>query len=131
MKKIEIMASVMVALMVILQGIYSVYAYLNQSAFSLLRGTELFAVADSDWVVIYASRTMFVALIIGFLLVRKEFRLLMWAALFGTVMPVTDAWLAHQAGAEGVVVYKHVATVIYLLVTSLLLKFTLAREGNA
>ena len=128
MKKIEVAASVMVALMAILQATYGVYAYLDPSAFSELRGTELFSVGDSDWVAIYASRTLFVAFIIGFLLIRKEFKLLMWSALFGTVMPITDAWLAYQAGAEGAVVYKHVATIIYLLITSFLLRFLPAED---
>ncbi len=128
MRKIEVMASVMVGLMAILQAVYGVYAYLDPAAFSELRGTHLFSAGDSDWVGIYASRTLFVALIIALLLIRKEFNLLMWAALFGTVMPITDAWLAHLAGAESAVVYKHLATIVYLLATSFLLKFAQAKD---
>lgn len=121
----------MIVFMALLQGIYAVYAYVDPSAFSQLRGTELFSASDSDWIIIYASRTAFVALIIGFLLFRKEYQLLMWASLFGTVMPITDAWLAYQAGADSVVVYKHVGTVIYLLLTFAVLKFVLVRDRNA
>ncbi len=110
-----------VLLMALIQAVYAVYAYLDPQAFSLLRGTELFASGDSDWVQIYASRTLFVALIVGVLLLLREYRILIWASLFGTVMPITDAWLAYQAGAESVVVYKHIATLIYLLATSFVL----------
>jgi len=55
------------------------------------------------------------------LLYLKHYKILVWAALFGTVMPITDAYLAIEAHAENKVVYKHIATVIYLLITSFLL----------
>jgi len=131
MTKIKIAASLMVLIMAILQAFYAIYAFVDPSSFSQLRGTELFMVEDSDWVVIYASRTMFVALIIGFLLLQKEFKLLMWASIFGTVMPIIDAWLAYQAGAENAVIYKHIATIVYLLVTCSLLKIVQENENNA
>lgn len=54
----------LVFLMAALQLAYALYAYIDPAAFSLTRGTELFDAADSDWVRIYASRTLFVALII-------------------------------------------------------------------
>ncbi len=120
-KVIDKIGITMVLLMALIQAVYAVYAYLDPQAFSLLRGTELFASGDSDWVQIYASRTLFVALIVGVLLLLREYRILIWASLFGTVMPITDAWLAYQAGAESVVVYKHIATLIYLLATSFVL----------
>ena len=108
--------------MALLQGIYAVYAYFDPQAFSLLRGTDLFVAGDADWVRIYASRTVFVALIIGYLLYLREYKILIWASLFGTAMPITDAILAYQAGVGDIVVYKHIATAIYLLVTFFVLK---------
>jgi hypothetical protein len=112
----------LVFLMAFLQGMYAIYAYLDPQAFAVLRGTELFVPADADWVKIYASRTLFVAIIIGLLLALKEYKILVWASLFGTVMPATDALLAYQAEAESIVVYKHVATIVYLLITFSVLK---------
>ena len=112
----------LVFLMALLQAVYALYAYVDPQAFSVLRGTDLFSTDDNDWVKIYASRTLFVALITGFLLLLKEYKILIWAALFGTVMPITDAYLAYQAGAESATVYKHIATIIYLLITSIVLK---------
>jgi hypothetical protein len=121
----------LVSLMALLQAVYAIYAYLDPQAFALLRGTELFVPDDADWVKIYASRTMFVALIIGFLLIIREYNILVWASLFGTVMPATDAFLAYQAGAESVVVYKHVATVVYLLITFSVLKIVVKNEKSS
>lgn len=116
-KMLERIGFALVFLMALLQGIYAIYAYLDPQAFSLLRGTQLFVTADSDWVKIYASRTLFVALIIGFLLFIREYQILAWASLFGTVMPISDAWLAYQAGVENIIVYKHLITLAYLLIT--------------
>lgn len=129
-KIVERIAITLVFLMALLQAIYAIYAYLDPQAFSLLRGTELFTSKDQDWVKIYASRTMFVALIISFLLFIQEYKILAWASLFGTIMPVTDAFLAYQASAESVVVYKHVATIIYLLITFYALKLTVKNQLN-
>ena len=85
---------------------------------------------DTDWVQIYASRTLFVSLIIGLLLYLKNYKILVWAALFGTVMPITDAYLAYEAQAENKVVYKHIATVAYLLITFYLLKLVAKNNQN-
>jgi hypothetical protein len=121
---------VLVLLMALLQGGYAIYAYVDPFAFSVLRGTELLVSGDSDWVKIYASRTLFVALIIGFLLYSRNYKILVWAALIGVVMPVTDALLAYQAQAPTAIVYKHIATVIYLLVTFFVLKVIVRKQES-
>lgn len=81
----------------------------------------MFDVGDDDWVRIYASRTLFVSLIIGYLLLVRDYALLKWVALMGLVMPVTDGLLAYQSHAAFTVVAKHVATVAYLICTFLVL----------
>jgi hypothetical protein len=127
-KLVEKIGITLVFLMALIQAIYAIYAYMDPQAFSLLRGTELFFSGDADWVKIYASRTLFVALIIGYLLINREYKILVWASLFGTIMPAVDGWLAYQAGAESVVVYKHVATAVYLLITFFVLKRVVKHE---
>ena len=127
---IEKVGMTLVFLMALLQGIYAIYAYIDPQAFSVLRGTKLFISGDADWVKIYASRTLFVALIIGFLLFIREYKILVWASLFGTVMPAMDGLLAYQAGAESVVVYKHVATAAYLLITFFVLKRVVKNQAT-
>ncbi len=122
---------IFVVLMGGLQLAYALYAYATPAGFSLLRGTELFAAGDSDWVRIYASRTLFIALIIGYLLYRRQFKILAVASLLGTVMPVTDAWLAYQASAGGMVILKHVATAFFLIITFAILRSVVRRGQSA
>lgn len=104
-------------IMGLLQAVYAARAFLDPSAFAIYRGTALAATADAEWVRIYASRTLFVALLVGFLLARRDLASLKWVALLGVVMPLSDALLAYQAGASSTIVGRHVATMIYLVVT--------------
>ena len=119
---------ILVLLMVMLQGFYAVFAYLDPALFYMIRGTELVVSGDAAWVKIYASRTLFIALIIGYLLHLRSYKILMWAALFGVVMPVVDASLAYQAHASWLVVIKHIATVVYLLVIFFVLRVVVKKS---
>jgi hypothetical protein len=107
----------LVLVMGLIQAVYSARAFVDPEEFAVYRGTALAAVADAEWVRIYASRTLFVALTIGFLLVRRDLASLKWIALLGIVMPASDALLAFQSGASSAVVGRHVATIVYLLLT--------------
>ena len=119
---------VLVSLMVLLQLVYAVFAHFDPAGFAALRGTALVDAQDADWVRIYASRTLFVVVIVGYLLYLKQFKLLAAASLFGVVMPASDAYLALQASASSGVVLKHVATAVFLIVTSLVLRSVGRRE---
>jgi len=116
-KSYKMASFILVLLMTVLQGIYALHAFIDPSAFSVLRGTVLTDIGDADWVRIYASRTLFLALIIGYLLYLQNYNILKWAAIFAIVMPVTDAVLAYHAQAPTQVIFKHVGTAGYLLVT--------------
>jgi hypothetical protein len=105
----------------LLQAVYAVRAFVDPSGFATYRGTPLMAEGDTDWVQIYASRTLFLALIVGLLLARMDLATLKWVALLGVVMPISDTFLAKEAGASIAVVSRHIATVVYLLVTSVAL----------
>jgi len=130
-------ASVLVFLMAALQLVYGLYAYVSPAAFSVTRGTELFVGQDADWVRIYASRTLFIAMLIGYLLYAQQFRVLAVASLLGIVMPitdgvlVTDGVLAYQASATNGVVFKHVATAVFLAATFVVLCVIVRRENAA
>lgn len=125
---LKILGVTLVLLMALLQAVYGVFAFMDPVAFSTLRGTELIAQGDTDWVKIYASRTIFIALLITLLLLLKQYNLLFWSALFGIVMPATDAWLAINAGAAFGIVAKHLATILYLFVTAIILKLITKKE---
>jgi len=126
----EKVAFVLVALIVLLQGFYGTFAYIDPAMFSVVRGTELYSEMDADWVAIYGSRTIFITLIFGYLLYTRNYAVLMWGALFATVMPITDGLLAYEAQAPFKVVAKHVATILYLLIIFIVLKKVVANKAN-
>ncbi|KGJ93831.1 DUF4267 domain-containing protein [Colwellia psychrerythraea] len=126
--RVEKIAFILVALMILLQGFYGVFAYLDSATFANLRGTELFLNTDADWVKIYGSRTLFITLILGYLLYSRNYLILMWCALFGTIMPITDAWLAYEAQAPIKVVLKHLATIGYLVLIIFVLRKTITNK---
>jgi len=119
----------LVLLMALIQAFYGFYAYINPADFALVRGTEL-ALVDADWARIYASRTLFIALTMGYLLYFRHYKILMVLALFGTNMPITDALLAFQAQAPLKVTIKHIATVIYLLITFVVLQRVVTKGSS-
>lgn len=121
---------VLIFLMAALQGFYAIYGYIDPVSFATLRGSELSSAADAQWVQIYASRTLFVSLIIGFLLYKRNYPVLIWAALFGVVMPVTDGVLAYEAMAPMKVVIKHVVTALYLIAVAFVLRAVI-NQNNA
>src|SRR5688572_6155655 len=118
----------LVLVMAAIQGFYAVFSYINPASFAVLRGTELFSPMDSDWVRIYGSRTLFITLVLGYLLYVRNYSVLMWCALFGTVMPITDGFLAYEASAPFKIVFKHIATLVFLLATFGLLKVALRNK---
>ena len=92
-------------------------------------GLHLAVSGDSDWVRIYASRTLFIVLMLGVLLRRRDYALLAWAALLGTVMPVTDAILAALDQAAFTYQLRHLATLAYLIAAFFVLRQA-AKVGN-
>jgi hypothetical protein len=127
--KLEVVGIALVLLMTVLQGFYGVFAYVDPLAFSNVRGTELFSKMDSDWVHIYGSRTLFIMLTFSFLLYTRHYSIIMWCALFGVVMPVTDGFLAYQAEAPFKVIVKHIATILYLVITFFVLKAVVNKKA--
>ena len=127
--KLEKVGFVLVLLMVLLQGFYGTFAFIEPAMFSTVRGTELFSGMDADWVKIYGSRTIFITLIFGYLLYTRNYIVIMWGALFGIIMPITDGLLAYEAQAPFKVIAKHIATIVYLLVIFFVLKKVIANKA--
>jgi hypothetical protein len=126
---LEIFGITLVLLMTLLQGFYGMFAFLDPVSFANVRGTALFSKMDTDWVIIYGSRTLFITLTFSFLLYAKHYSIIMWCALFGIVMPVTDGFLAYQAEAPFKVLFKHIATVLYLVITFFVLKAVVDKKS--
>jgi len=129
MTKLEKVGFILVLLIVLLQGFYGTFSFIDPAAFSTVRGTELFSGMDADWVMIYGSRTIFITFIFAYLLYTRNHIVLMWGALFAIVMPITDGILAYQAQAPIKVVAKHFATIVYLLIIFLIFRKVIAQKG--
>ena len=127
--KLEKVAFVLVSLIILLQGFYGTFAFIEPAMFAAVRGTELSSEMDADWVRIYGSRTIFITLIFGYLLYTRHYAVLMWGALFAVVMPITDGILAYEADAPFKVVAKHIATVVYLLIIFFVLKKVVGQKA--
>ena len=116
MTKLEKVGFKLVLLIVLLQGFYGTFSFIDPTAFSTVRDTELFSGLDADWLKIYGSCTIFITLIFAYLLYTRNHLVLMCGALFAIVMPTTDGLLAYEAQAPFKVVAKHIATIVYLLI---------------
>jgi hypothetical protein len=103
--------------MAVMQALYAVWAFTDPTALAAYRGTPLHESGDTAWVQAYGSRTLFVASVVALLLIRKDVTNLRWVALLGLVMPLSDALVALRADLPPAVVYRHVGTGIYLLIT--------------
>jgi hypothetical protein len=121
----------LVLAMAILQMYYSFSAFTSPVEFANYRGSQLMSIGDAAWVRIYASRTLFVGLLLGLLLLRREVTLLRWISLLGIVMPLCDAILAYQSGTHNSIVWRHLATIIYLLATFAVLTYWQKRYPGA
>jgi len=116
----------LVLAMALLQLFYSCFAFASPVEFASYRGSNLGH--DTEWVRIYASRTLFVALVLGLLLSLQQVALLRWISVLGIVMPLSDAVLAFQSSAPSSIIARHLATVIYLLLTFAVLTYWLKRN---
>jgi len=120
----------LVLAMALLQMFYSIYAFTSPVEFASYRGSRLTPGGDTEWVRIYASRTLFVSMILGLLLLLQEVPVLKWISLLGIVMPLSDAALAYQNAAPISMISRHLATVVYLLVTFAVLTSWLERNAQ-
>lgn len=91
-------------------------------AFASYLGLPL-APEDAGWTSIYALRTGFIAALVAVLMARGDFAVLAWVAGVGTLMPLGDAALTHQADAAQATVARHLAIAAYLVVTTVVLIF--------
>jgi hypothetical protein len=119
----------LVLAMALLQMFYSIYAFASPIEFASYRGSHLTPGGDTEWIRVYASRTLFVAMMLGLLLLLQEVSLLKWISLLGIVMPLSDAALAYQTAAPSSIISRHLATVLYLLVTFAVLTYWLKRNA--
>lgn len=105
----------------VLQAVNAWRAFADPAAFAAYLGLPLADPRDAGLVGVYALRTLFIALVVAALLIRRDLAALKWVALAGVVMPAGDAYLAQQAGAPTATVARHIAIGVYLIVVFLTL----------
>ena len=75
----------------------------------------------TGFVMIYGLRSLFIGGLVLACVWRRDVRVLGLMAALAVVMPIGDAWLAHDAGAAGATVLRHAVIALYLVVTAALL----------
>lgn len=110
-------------------AINAVRASLDASAFASYLGLPLVDAADAGLLHIYALRALFIALLIGALLLARQRTALALLAATAVIMPLGDAYLTSSAGASSLIVGRHLAIAIFLVITATIL--WLSREPAA
>lgn len=99
-----------------------VRALVNPVDFAANFGTPLTTGSDTAFVIVYATRTLFVALFGLVLIARAQWKTLPLFALVAVIMPVGDALLVASQGGAAAILARHIATAVVVLVTWLLLR---------
>jgi hypothetical protein len=104
--------------MAALQALNAVRALADPVGFATYFGAPIGGADMLAWVQVYGLRTAFIAAVVTVLLLRRDLQALMWTAIVALVLPLGDAWLTHQSGADPSIVARHLAIAAYLAVTS-------------
>ena len=117
-------------LMALSQLVNGVRALVNPLGFAEYMGLPLIHAEDVGFVQVYGFRALFVGVLVGMFLVRKDLRSLLWVAIAALVMPLGDIWLVTSADAEAAIVARHVLIALVVAATALLLFLRLRREAQ-
>lgn len=93
---------------------------LDPAAFSVYFGLPLTAASALPWVGVYGLRALFIGLLAGYFLLRREPGPLQWVAAFAIVMPLGDAWLVHSNG--GTTAWRHLLIASVLVVGTICIR---------
>jgi hypothetical protein len=112
----------------IIAGIMALYMAFNTARatlapadFAATLGAPLADPADTGFVYVYAFRAAFLALLVGWLAIRRDTANLRFVALAALVMPLGDAALTASLGAAASIIGRHVAIAVLLIVVWALL----------
>jgi hypothetical protein len=106
----------MAALIGVAQLINAISALADPMGFSVRPGLPVGEVADTGFVLIYALRTGFIAILVAALLWTRNYTALRVVSAVAIIMPMGDAYLTFHAGAPVATVGRHLAYVIYIIV---------------
>lgn len=98
-----------------------VRAAADPGAFAATLGAPLADPSDTGFVLVYAFRAAFLALLVGWLAATRNVPVLRFVALAALVMPIGDAWLVGGLGAPPATVTRHIVIAVVLLLVWALL----------
>lgn len=110
------------AVMGALQAVNAVRAFADPGGFAAYMGLPLADATDASFVYVYGLRTAFIAVLIGFFLIRGGMEALSLMAMAAILMPVGDAILTWRAGAEPATIARHALIAVYVLVAFVFLR---------
>jgi hypothetical protein len=103
-------------------------AFSDPAAFAARFGLAGAADADAGFVLVYASRALFLAQVTALFVATGQWRALTGFALVAILMPVADAAQVASAGGPASIIGRHVAIAVYLAVTAAFLHRLNRRE---
>jgi len=113
----QVLGLSLVLLMALLQAFYAGWAFLDPLGLARFRGTPDIDAADVAWLHAYGSRTLFIALVVALLWIKKDTANLKWVALLGLFMPLSDGLSALRADLPAAYLYRQIGIALYLLFT--------------
>ncbi len=113
-------------IMALAQATSAARAFADPMAFSIYMGLQISGPSEAGFVTVYALRTTLIAGLAFFMAITGRFRALAVIALIALILPLGDAWLSSQAGAQSSIVYRHLGIAAFLAFTS----FMLFRDGK-
>ncbi len=113
------------------QLVNAVRAVADPVDFAGYMGQPLGDSSDTGFVLIYALRTGFIGAVVLYLCLRRNLEALSWLALMAVFLPLGDALLAFQAGAELQTTIRHLVIGAYLLATFFLLRRDTSHHMNS
>ncbi|MDX2233828.1 MAG: DUF4267 domain-containing protein [Hyphomonadaceae bacterium] len=100
--------------MALYMAVNTARASLDPVGFAATLGAPLADPADTGFVFVYAFRAAFLALLVGWLALRRDVGTLRFVALAAVVMPLGDAVLTQSLGAPPATVARHGAIIVLL-----------------
>jgi hypothetical protein len=111
----------LVVLMAIYMAFNTFQAWGAPVAFADRLGLPITGAESEGWVRVYALRAAFIALLLGGLVLARQWRALSLFAFAALIMPLGDAWLTYNTGAPIAIFGRHIALIGVIALAAFLL----------
>jgi hypothetical protein len=108
----------------------AIQAWTGPFAFADRLGLPITSAEGAGWVRVYALRAAFVALLLGGLILARQWRALFLLAVAALIMPLGDFWLTFNAGAPAATYSRHFALIGVIALAAILLAQAARPQGE-